>query len=215
MGAEMTALLFGSVPSGRWDYLRTYCPDPGLVICADGGVHCARAAGYVPDLLIGDWDSGGRPEAGIPSVTLPPEKDLTDLQAAAGLALERGFVRMVLCGCVGGRLDQTAANLALLEWVHDRGGEGLLLDEGNEVRFWDGASLTLPRDENYRFLSLIPLDRTVSGLTLRGVKYPLERASLTRGDTLTVSNEITAEEACLSAESGRMLVIRSRKRNTN
>lgn len=215
MGAEMTALIFGSVPSARWDYLRTYCPAPGLVVCADGGVHCARAAGYIPDLLVGDWDSGGRPEAGIPSVTLPPEKDLTDLQAAAELALEQGFANLVFCGCVGGRLDQTAANLALLEWVHDRGGEGLLLDKGNEVRFWDGAPLVLPRDEGYRFLSLIPLDRTVSGLTLRGVKYPLDRAFLTRGNTLTVSNEVTADEAHLSAEKGRMLVIRSQKMDSN
>lgn len=215
MGAEMTALIFGSVPSVRWDYLRSQYPRPGLVVCADGGVRCARAAGYAPDLLVGDWDSGGRPEDGIASVTLPPEKDLTDLQAAAGLALERGFGRLVFCGCVGGRLDQTAASLALLEWVHDRGGEALLLDEGDEARFWDGAPLTLPRGERYRFLSLIPLDRTISGLTLRGVKYPLDRASLSRGETLSVSNEIVEEEAHLSAEAGRMLVIRSQKRNFN
>lgn len=215
MGEKMTALIFGSVPSARWDYLQAQCPNPDLVICADGGVHCARAAGYVPDLLVGDWDSGGHPEPGVPSVTLPPEKDLTDLQAAAGLALARGFVRLVFCSCVGGRLDQTAANFALLEWVHNRGGEALLLDEGNEVRFWDGTPLTLPRNERYRFLSMIPLDRTISGLTLRGVKYPLDQALLTRGDTLTVSNEITEEKAYLTAIAGRMLVIRSQKKDFN
>lgn len=215
MGAEMTALIFGSVPSERWDYLRARCPVPGLVICADGGVRCARSAGYTPDILIGDWDSGGHPESGIPSVTLPPEKDLTDLQAAAELALERGFTQLLFCGCMGGRMDQTAVNLTLLEWVYNRGGEGLLLDVGNEVRFWDGLPLVLPRDENYRYLSLIPLDRLVSGLTLRGVKYPLDQAFVTRGDTLTVSNEVTAAEAHLSAVTGRMLVIRSQKRDTN
>lgn len=213
MAAEMTALIFGSVPSTDWEYLKRGCPSPDFVLCADGGVHCARAAGYAPDLLIGDWDSGGKPEKGIPSVTLPPEKDLTDLQAAAELALDRGYRRLVFCACVGGRMDQTAANLTLPEWVHDRGGEALLLDEGNCVRFWDGAPLTLERDDHYKFLSLIPLDRKIEGVTLRGVKYPLTGASLTRGDTLTVSNEITADRAELSADSGRMLVIRSRARS--
>ena len=211
MGAEMTALIFGSVSSPRWDYLKHRYPEPALVICADGGVRCARSAGYAPDLLVGDWDSGGAPEAGIPSVTLPAEKDLTDLQAAAELALERGFVRLVFTACVGGRLDQTAANLTLLEWVHDRGGEATLLDAGNEARFWDGAALTLERDARYRFLSLIPLDRQIDGVTQRGVKYPLTKATLTRGETLSVSNEIVEEQALLSADSGRLLVVRSQK----
>jgi thiamine pyrophosphokinase len=181
------------------------------VVAADGGVMCARAAGYEPDLLVGDWDSGGREEAGIPSVTLPAEKDLTDLQAAAELAIERGYTRIIFTACIGGRLDQTMANLGLLEWVHDRGGQAILLDEGNEVRFWDGAPLTLEREERYSFLSVIPLDRTISGVTLEGVKYPLAQAQLKRGDTLTVSNEIVAPQAKLSAQSGRMLVIRSQK----
>lgn len=211
MGTEMTALIFGSIPSEGWDYLKTYCPAPGLVICADGGVKCAREAGYAPDLLVGDWDSGGGPEEGIPSVTLPPEKDLTDLQAAAELALERGFRQIVFCACVGGRLDQTAANLTLLEWVHDHGGEAKILDTGNEVRFWDGRPLTLDRDAGYRYLSLVPLDRTITGVRLRGVKYPLTNATLTRGDTLSISNEVSAPQAVLSADTGRSLVIRSQK----
>lgn len=211
MGTEMTALIFGSSPAASWSYLTRPNLMPELIIAADGGVKCARAAGYEPTLLIGDWDSGGKPEEEIPSVTLPPEKDLTDLQAAAELALERGVQNIIFTACLGGRLDQTMANLALLEWVYDRGGKALLLDEGNEARFWDGSPLTLDRDENYRFLSILPLDRTVSGVTLRGVKYPLEGATLTRGDTLSISNEVTADRAELSAERSRMLVIRSQK----
>lgn len=215
MAEKMTALIFGAVPSGNWEFLKTACPQPDLVICADGGIRCARAAGYEPGLAVGDWDSGGSPIDGVESATLPVEKDLTDLQAGAMLALERGIRRIIFCACIGGRLDQTAANLGLLEWVHDRGGESFLLDAGNEVRFWDGAPLTLKRDSHYQFLSIIPLDRTVMGVTLRGVKYPLDNGTLTRGDTLSVSNEITEPEARISAQSGRMLLIRSQKRNWN
>lgn len=209
MAEKMTALIFGAVPSESWAYLDDVRAD--LVICADGGALCAKAAGFSPDLLIGDWDSGGQPVEGIPSISLPPEKDLTDLQAAAEAAMERGCHDLIFCGSLGGRLDQTAINLTLLEWCHDRGCDAILLGDGNEARMWDGAPLTLQRDERYCYLSLIPLDRRIEGVTLRGVKYPLTDGTLTRGDTLTVSNEITADQAVLTAQRGRMLVIRSRR----
>lgn len=209
MEKEAVALIFGAMHSSQWDYLKRHCPSPDLVICADGGRTCAQAAGYTPDLLIGDWDSGGGPDPNIPSMTLPAEKDITDLQAAAEEALKQGYKHLLFCACTGGRLDQTLASLQLLEWVHDQGAEAILLDEGNEARFWDGSPLYLDRDETYYFLSILPLDREITGLTLQGVKYPLDRAFVIRGGGLTISNEITAPQAVLSAESGRMLVIRS------
>lgn len=211
MAEEMTALIFGACPCSDWGFLQEICPDPDLVIAADGGIHQARAAGYEPDFLVGDWDSGGAPEEGIPSWSLPAEKDLTDLQAALELCLERGVRKAVLTACLGGRLDQTMANLGLLEWFSDRGGEALALEPGNEARFWDGRELFLPREERYRFVSIIPLDGTVTGVTLEGVKYPLKEATIHRGDTLTISNEITAPQAHFRAKKGRMLVIRSQK----
>lgn len=84
MGTEMKrALLFGSVPCGDGAFLRPYLDGGGwTVFCADGGVRNARAAGLRPDYLIGDWDSGGAPEGDVPCITLPVEKDMTDLQAA-------------------------------------------------------------------------------------------------------------------------------------
>ena len=167
MGAEITrAVLFGSVPCEDWSFLRDYLEPTFLVICADGGVKNARRAGLPPDLLVGDWDSGGAPEEGIPTLSLPPEKDMTDLQAAADLALSRGCRQLLLCGCTGGRMDHTASNLVLLEWIADRGGRALILDGDNEVRFWPGGSLTVPNRPAYRYLSLCLLYTSVpcSGL---------------------------------------------------
>ena len=46
-----------------------------LVICADGGVHCAAAAGFAPDCYVGDGDSGGTAVAGAENILLRPEKD--------------------------------------------------------------------------------------------------------------------------------------------
>ena len=84
------------------------------------------------------------------------------------------------------------------------------MDDGNIVFFWDGTPLILKREKGYQFLSILPLDRHIEGVSLQGVKYPLVNASLTRGSTLSISNEVVASQAHLSAKNGRMLVIRSR-----
>ena len=106
----------------------------------------------------------------------------------------------------------TASNLVLLEWIAGRGGLPVMVDEDNEVRFLEGpAELRLANRPPYRYLSLIPLDRTVTGVTLRGLKYPLTGATLTRGDTLSVSNEPQAQVMEISLTAGRALLIRSQR----
>ena len=64
---------------------------------------------------------------------------------------------------------------------------------------------------HYHYLSIIPLDKTIKGVTLRGVKYPLEGADIIRGDTLTVSNEPAAPVMEITVEQGAVLVIRSQR----
>ena len=213
MGTEMKrALLFGSVPCGDGAFLRPYLDGGGwTVFCADGGVRNARAAGLRPDYLIGDWDSGGAPEGDVPCITLPVEKEMTDLQAAVDQALELDYRELLLCGCTGGRLDHTASNLVLLEWIADHGGQALLVDADNEVRLLDSGVLRLTNRPCYHYLSLVPLDRRVTGVTLRGLKYPLTDAVLTRGDTLSVSNEPLGDEVEICLSAGRALLIRSQR----
>ena len=213
MGTEMKrALLFGSVPCGDGAFLRPYLDGGGwTVFCADGGVRNARAAGLRPDYLIGDWDSGGAPEGDVPCITLPVEKDMTDLQAAVDQALELDYRELLLCGCTGGRLDHTASNLVLLEWIADHGGRALLVDADNEVRLLDSGVLRLTNRPCYHYLSLVPLDRRVTGVTLRGLRYPLTDAVLTRGDTLSVSNEPLGDEVEICLSAGRALLIRSQR----
>ena len=147
----------------------------------------------------------------MPCTTLPVEKDFTDLQAAAHWALEQGCRELLLCGCTGGRLDHTASNLVLLEWIARRGGNAVMADSDNEVRFLENGTLTLEDAPHYHYLSIIPLDKTVKGVTLWGVKYPLEGADITRGDTLTVSNEPAAPVMEITVEQGAVLVIRSQR----
>ena len=213
MAAEGTrGLIVGAAPWQDGSFLRPYLEEGRwLVFCADGGYANARSAGLRPDFLIGDWDSGERPDLDVPCVTLPAEKDLTDLQAAMEQALSMGVTDLLLCGCTGGRLDHTASNLLLLEWLAERGGRGMIVDGDNEARLLGPGVSRVENVPRYHYLSLVPLDRAVTGVFIRGTKYPLENARLTRGDTLSVSNEPDGPVTEIAIGTGRALLIRSQR----
>lgn len=213
MAAERKCgLIIGAAPWQDGRFLMPYLDGKDwMVFCADGGYANAKAAGLEPDFLIGDWDSGEKPALDVPCVTLPVEKDMTDLQAAMDEALSMGVTELLLCGCTGGRLDHTVSNLLLLEWLAERGGQGMVVDEDNEVRLLTSGVCRLEDRPHYHYLSLVPLDHKISGVTLKGTKYPLERAELSRGDTLSISNEPKNPVLEITIGSGRALLIRSQK----
>ena len=132
MGTQ-TALIFGAMPCRSWGHLDALRAEKPLVICADGGVHCAAAAGFAPDCYVGDGDSGGTAVAGAENILLRPEKDESDLQAAYTMARAHGCTRLYLTACTGGRLDHALANLQLLETARADGVEAILLDPDNRV----------------------------------------------------------------------------------
>lgn len=213
MAAERKCgLIIGAAPWQDGRFLTPYLAGKDwMVFCADGGYANAKAAGLEPDFLIGDWDSGEKPALDVPCVTLPVEKDMTDLQAAMYEALSMGVMELLLCGCTGGRLDHTVSNLLLLEWLAERGGQGMVVDEDNEVRLLTPGVYRLEDRPHYHYLSLVPLDHKISGVTLKGTKYPLERAELSRGDTISISNEPKNPVLEITIGSGRALLIRSQK----
>ena len=206
MGTEI-ALIFGSVAYPDWSFL---APLKGraAVICADGGTLCAAAAGFSPDAYIGDSDSGGVPPRGAERVLLPAEKDLTDLQAAYEYARGRGFSRIIATACTGGRQDHHLANLQLLETAWRDGVDLSIWDADNEIRYLCGGRCTIPPG-GFRYFSILPLDRELRGVTIRGAKYCLSGVTVRRGDSLTVSNETMGVPAEISIGSGAAWIIRS------
>jgi len=67
----------------------------------------------------------------------------------------------------------------------------------------------LARDDRFRYVSLLPLDEALRGVTLEGAKYPLRDAEVLRWTTLGISNECAAEVFTLTLREGRGLLIRS------
>ena len=60
------------------------------------------------------------------------------------------------------------------------------------------------------YLSLLPFTPQVTGITLKGVKYPLENAILNSGISLGISNEIVDDRAEIMFQDGILLGIESR-----
>lgn len=203
------ALIFGSAPCESWAFLEPWRDWPDLVIAADGGLGSARRAGFSPAYYIGDGDSGGKPEPGLSTVVLPEEKDLTDLEAACAWAVRKGCGELLLTGCTGGRLDHELSALGLTESLAEQGVTAQILDRSNLIRFClPGEYAVEPM--GYRYFSLIPVDRRVTGLTIENAKYPLAGASVPRGGSLTVSNEFRDGPAAIRFTGGSVLLIRSK-----
>ena len=188
-------------------------PEPGdLVIAADSGLRAALAFGVTPDILLGDFDSLGDPSAfGLPpSVELlrvPAEKDETDTQLAVTVALSRGADSILIIGGFGGRPDHSLANLALLEDLARRRVPALTVNGRVRARFLTFGSVVIPRDPRFRYLSLLPADRSALGVSVEGCKYPLSDAVIRRRVPYAVSNEITAPTARVSLRSGGLWIL--------
>jgi len=162
-----------------------------LLIGADGGAAHWLAMGRRPHVVVGDLDS--LPPAvvndfiaqGVQVERHPCEKDQTDLELAIERALADGASEVLLIGALGGRLDQTLANLLILAqraWTTPvRIMEG---DQLAEILRGPGAlDLHGPPGAT---VSLIPLSETVRG-GKNNCRYSIPTASARQAPSISAS----------------------------
>ncbi len=187
--------------------LRPYPKLGDYVIAADLGFDSLMAYGVNPDLAVGDFDSLGHRPSHPNVIQLPAEKDDTDMVFALRKGLELGYRRFILLGGVGGRLEHTLGNLQLLDWLTRHGAQGFLAGEKTAATcIRDGQRLSFPA-EMRGFLSVFCNSGTAEGVTLQGLKYPLDRSVLTGDFPLGVSNQFLGEPAQVSVEKGSLLLL--------
>lgn len=183
-----------------------------VVLAADGGAHIAAAYELRPDAVIGDMDSIAPAlltelvAQGVQVIRHPPEKDETDLELTLKEAAARDCDPIVIIGGVGGRLDQTLANVYLLA-LPELAGRTVRMAAGRE-------ELTLLRPGTHTLigtpgdtLSLLPVGGPVHGIHTDGLAYPLEGEMLEFGPARGVSNEMLAGHAEIELGRGWLLVI--------
>ena len=183
---------------------------PGsTVIAADGGLRHTQALGLRPDIILGDFDSLGHIPDG--AQVFPVEKDDTDSMLAIKQGLSMGCRRFTLYGALDGhRVDHTMANFQALHYLCDRGAKGYLIGKNQIVCALQDGAMEFPAHFT-GYLSVFCLGADAKGVTLRGVKYQTDRATLTAGFPLGVSNQFTGQAATVSVEKGTLLLIWDRE----
>lgn len=153
----------------------------------------------------------GEEKKQIEVVRLRPEKDDSDTQSAMNYAIRIGAKEIVILGVTGKRVDHLLANFGLFILAQDQGASVTLVDCYNYMKLVPSGTVLRKSEQFGKYVSFFQLGGDVSGLSLEGFKYTLDRYHLTAADSgLTVSNEIADETAVVTYESGNLLMIMSR-----
>jgi thiamine pyrophosphokinase len=203
--SKFAILLAGDVvPSNRLTAQLTGC----RVIAADSGIKHAASLGLEPELWVGDFDS--TPTAlrdewhRVEQQRHPAAKDQTDGALAVEAAVKRGASEIILVGAFGGQFDHAAAHMTMLLMLAQQGFKASATS-GNEEAWPLLKSLSLwqiPRGTRLSVIALSPL----VGLSILGVRWPLQQRDVELGSTLTLSNESTGDVA-MTLQQGRAVVL--------
>lgn len=189
--------------------------DDDFILCADGGTRHALAMGLTPNLVIGDMDSIQKSQwqeldkAGVSIELFPHDKNETDLELAIQRALELEPKEIIILAALGGRTDQTLANIALLTDLRLSTFD-LRLDDGvEEILFCRNQVQVEGRSGD--IISLLPWGAPVRGIQTNGLKWTLSDETLHPEKTRGVSNEMTSDVASIEIKSGLLLIVHRRQ----
>ena len=185
-----------------------------LVIAVDGGLDYCAVLNVEPDLILGDFDSLSEEEYAeveqleqqIPErvIRLQREKDETDGLAALQEGLKRGYTEFRIYAGTGGRFDHTLANIQCLLYLKNRGASGYLVDGTGMMLVIKNEAIHFRRNLKGT-LSLFSMVEESKGVTIRGMKYELEHASVRNDFPIGISNEFIGQEAEILVEDGTLV----------
>lgn len=204
------AVVFSAVPVES--DMAAYVQPGDFIVACDAGYRNAAKLGVRPDLIVGDFDSAPQPETDRETIVLPHVKDDTDTQFAARWLVEHGYEEVTLLGALGGaRIEHMFANVSTGLFLAMHGIKTILADARSEMHYLlPGKELVLER-KDWMYLSVFSLGAPMTGVTLQGVYYPLENATLSELDyPLGTSNEFIEPVAHLQCAGGHGLVVLTR-----
>ena len=181
------------------------------VICADGGAQHALGLGLAPDVVVGDLDSldgdlrARLEDEGCQVLVHPPRKDETDLELALRYAIDHGVDEILILGALGGRIDQTLANILLLALPELQKVKTRIVAGDQEMFLIRGQAFI--EGQVGDTVSLLPIAGDVRGITAEGLEYPLQHGTLKFGPTLGISNVLTAPVARVQVRQGLLLCV--------
>jgi thiamine pyrophosphokinase len=213
---SLEVLIVGSAPvPGADDFYERLLTDASYVIACDAAAEWCIALGRVPDIAVGDFDSAaaGAPErllaAGVDVRLFPAEKDESDLDLALAVARSLSQPRVVLTAAYSERLDHTLAALGTASAAADLAARIEEPTFSATVLSARGISSTVIDITPGATVSVMALEAS-HGVTLVGMRYPLENASVPILSSLGISNIALEPRVRVSLAEGTLLVIASR-----
>ena len=208
----MLAAIFLNGSPDSPDLLRRVAGRADLVVAADGGARYALEAGVVPDLVGGDMDSLEEDLAleverrGASLERHPVRKDKMDGHLAVLAARERGATAADLLCALGGRLGALFAVTHILLGAERVGLHSSVVADRGRMFVVEAGSRKV-EGASQDSISIFPMSGPAAGVTLEGMEYPLQNATLEPGDTLGFHNELIGDQATISVEEGALLVV--------
>ncbi|WP_457637326.1 thiamine diphosphokinase [Oceanithermus sp.] len=179
-----------------------------LVVAADGGVRHAEALGVEPAVWVGDFDSVNLEDltrwAHLPRMEYPRDKDATDAELAAQVALKSHPASILFAGGLGGELDHELGNLMLAVALARRGVRTAVSSGPTWAFALVPPGLELDLEPGTPF-SVVPLT-DLKGVIIRGGRWGLEDAELPLGSGHGLRN-VAAGSVSLKLAQGRAMVV--------
>ena len=197
-------LLCNGAPPSK-SFVQGLAREAELIVAADGGANTAARCNVQPHIIIGDLDSilpATMKRFRTSMVIRVRRQDNTDLEKALDLISSSGKAEVMIVGATGGRIDFTLANLAVF-WNYTASlGICFRGDGWRAVPVGRKRSLTAPIGS---VVSLLPFT-SCSGITLRGLRYPLRNATMRLG-SIGVSNIVRTPRFDVTVRRGKMLLV--------
>jgi len=212
----MRAVVFANGVIREIQLVTKLITEKDFIVSADGGLRYIRSLNLIPKLVVGDLDSINRDDIeflndnNIEILKFPMDKDQTDLEIALRELVNRDYKDILVIGALGGRIDQTLANLGLISSISNDDIR-IEFDDGREHIMLIRNRLLLSGKKGDT-VSLIPLCSPAEGITTKGLRYSLADGSLLTDKTRGISNVMMEEIAEINITSGTVLCIHTRKR---
>ena len=184
--------------------------DSDLVIAADKGYSTLVENNVRPNMVIGDFDSyTGKIECEN-VVTYPIEKDDTDSALAIEYAVSKGYKKICVYGAIGGMVDHTLANIALIAKYTEMGIKISFIYGENVIFGLYNSSVRFDKRAEGR-ISVFSFCDVSHGVSENGLHYSIDGADLKNTVPLGVSNEFVGKESEISVEKGTLIIVTSKK----
>lgn len=214
------AVIFANGQLPNPEAARSLLQADDYLIAADGGANHLQRIGILPEIVIGDLDSVDEDtlfqltSAEVKVQQYSEDKNETDIELALRHAVTLQPASILVVGALGGRLDQTLANLSLLT-APTLLRMDVRLDDGVEEVFFCRATAANGGQAEVRgrsgdIVSLIPWQAPVEGVATEGLQWPLYAETLYPYQSRGISNAMLADIATVSIQSGLLLIVHRR-----